>query len=260
MPSQLLTAPFLLLSILVSSAASFEPLIQLPKAITTNDRKSNVDNEVFCASWHLSVETNNAGSWNKIPSRCLSFVQDYITSQRYVSDFEIVANFSLAYASSVEIAGDGKDAWIFDVDETLLTNLPYYQAHGFGSETFNETSWDAWVDLAEAPAMHASLKLYNELKRMGFKIFVLTGRSENQRNATGKNLMWAGFNGWERLLLRGPSDGGTPAIVYKSERRSVLVNEGYRIHGSSGDQWSDLLGFALAKRSFKLPNPMYYVG
>lgn len=258
MASQPLAFSFLLISILVSSASSsFEPFIQLPTTII--DRKSRVDDDLYCPGWHLSVEANNAGSWTRVPPRCVSFVQDYMTGQRYMSDSEVVANYSLGYASSVEIASDGKDAWIFDVDETLLTNLPYYQAHGFGSEAFDETSFDLWVDLAEAPAIPASLKLYNELKRMGFKLFVLTGRSENQRNVTGKNLLFAGYTGWERLFLRGPSDQGKLATVYKSERRSDLEKEGYRILGSSGDQWSDLLGFALAKRSFKLPNPMYYI-
>ena len=38
-----------------------------------------------------------------------------------------------------------------------------------------------------------------------------------------------------------------------------MMEEGYRIHGNSGDQWSDLLGSAMAARSFKLPNPMYYI-
>lgn len=58
---------------------------------------------------------------------------------------------------------------------------------------------------------------------------------------------------------RGPSDKGKLATQYKSEKRKELEDEGYRIHGSSGDQWSDLNGFAVAKRSFKLPNPMYYI-
>ncbi|XVE98062.1 hypothetical protein REPUB_Repub03eG0073000 [Reevesia pubescens] len=96
-----------------------------------------------------------------------------MTGQRYMSDSEIVADYSLGYASSVEIAGDGKDVWIFDVDETLLTNLPFYQVHGFGSETFDENAWDMWVDLAEASAIPASLKLYNELKQRGSKYLCL---------------------------------------------------------------------------------------
>lgn len=58
---------------------------------------------------------------------------------------------------------------------------------------------------------------------------------------------------------RQTTDIGKPAVVYKSERRAELEAQGFRIHGSSGDQWSDLLGLPMAKRSFKLPNPMYYV-
>jgi len=59
--------------------------------------------------------------------------------------------------------------------------------------------------------------------------------------------------------LRATEDEGKKAIVYKSEKRAELVSEGYRIHGNSGDQWSDLLGYAVANRSFKIPNPMYYI-
>ncbi|KAG5067678.1 hypothetical protein JHK85_000055 [Glycine max] len=115
-----------------------------------------------------------------------------------------------------------------------------------GFEIFNETSFDNWVDLAAAPALPASLSLYNELKELGFKIFLLTGRSEFQRNATGANLLRS-------------SDQGKPATTYNSEKRAELENEGYRIHGNSGDQWSDLGGYAVAARSFKLPNPTDYI-
>ena len=49
------------------------------------------------------------------------------------------------------------------------------------------------------------------------------------------------------------------ATLYKSEKRDEMVKEGYRIRGNSGDQWSDLLGSSISQRSFKLPNPMYYI-
>lgn len=159
------------------------------------------------------------------------------------------------------------------------------------SEIFNETSFDDWVNEAKAPALPASLRFYKELQNLGFRIFLLTGRSEFQRQATETNLLFSGYTKWDRLILRythlnlfafistkqghfliyencddlswswnrDQSDQGKPATIYKSERRQELVNEGYRIHGSSGDQWSDLLGFAVASRSFKLPNPMYFI-
>ncbi|KAJ0041811.1 hypothetical protein Pint_18041 [Pistacia integerrima] len=57
----------------------------------------------------------------------------------------------------------------------------------------------------------------------------------------------------------GPEDHGKLATIYKSEKRNEMVNNGFRILGNSGDQWSDLLGASMSIRSFKLPNPMYYI-
>lgn len=223
-------------------------------------RKVLRDVDLYCESWKYTVETNDASRWTMLPGRCKDFVRYYMTGDRYRLDSDAVANASLAFVDTVEIAGDGKDAWVFDIDETLLSNIPYYDKHGFGTEVFDENSFNEWVDAAKAPALPASLRLYKELQKRGFKIFLLTGRSEFQRNCTENNLRYAGYTGWERLILRGSSDQGTLATVYKSEKRKGLEEvEGYRIHGSSGDQWSDLMGFAVAKRSFKLPNPMYYI-
>ncbi|XP_030530173.1 acid phosphatase 1-like [Rhodamnia argentea] len=253
-----LSSLFLLLNL--ASTSLSQPLIRLySKPPFSGDRKILRDDGLYCESWRFAVETNDAGSWTQVPSRCEQFVATYVSGDRYTSDSAITANYSSEFAKTVQIAGNGSDAWVFDIDETLLSNLPYYEAHGFGSETFDENSFDDWVDLAKAPALPASLSLYKELQQLGFTIFLLTGRSEYQRNVTEKNLRDAGYSDWERLILRNASDQGKTAIVYKSEKRSELESQGYTIHGCSGDQWSDLLGFAIAKRSFKLPNPMYYI-
>jgi hypothetical protein len=60
-------------------------------------------------------------------------------------------------------------------------------------------------------------------------------------------------------MARAPADRKKTATIYKSEKRKEMEEEGYRILGNSGDQWSDLLGFSTSARSFKLPNPMYYI-
>jgi len=182
-----------------------------------------------------------------------------MTGGRFLADLDMVADDAVAFAKTVNVSGDGKDAWVFDIDDTLLSSLPYYATIGYGTEEYNETTWDDWVFSAKAPALPPSLKLYKEVQQLGFTIFLLTGRDEDQRNVTVKNLQDAGFSNWERLILRGPTDSGTKAIVYKSEKRSDLKDEGYVLHGSAGDQWSDLLGFAIAQRSFKIPNPLYYI-
>ncbi|CAK9152794.1 unnamed protein product [Ilex paraguariensis] len=212
----------------------------------------------YCDSWRLSVETDNARSWTQIPARCLDFVEEYATCHHYSSDLEVVAKNALEFAKEVNVSIHGKDAWVFDIDETLLSNVGYFQLNGFGhvdvAALFSE-----WVDLAVDPALSASLVLYKELQKMGFKLILLTGRNESLRNATKKNLFEAGYSNWERLIMRRPPDMNKTVTEFKSEKRRELIYHGFTLHGNCGDQWSDLRGFAVATRSFKLPNPMYYI-
>lgn len=186
-------------------------------------------------------------------------MKDYMLGRAYRLDLETVSNEAGVYAKSLKLSGDGKDIWVFDIDETLLSHLPYYADHGYGLDIFDPMEFNKWVDKAIAPALEPSLKLYKEVMGLGFKVFLLTGRSERQRSVTEENLINAGFQNWDKLILRGSEDHGKLATIFKSDKRSEMVKEGYRILGNSGDQWSDLLGSFMSNRSFKLPNPMYYI-
>ncbi|XP_010548682.1 PREDICTED: acid phosphatase 1-like [Tarenaya hassleriana] len=239
------------------------PATPLPRP-GVNPKYDNYNNDLtsstsYCESWKLAIETNNAGAWGLVRKECVDFVRIYISGKQYYADYELIADYAIDFAHTVKPLADGKDAWFFDVDETLLSHLSYFATQGYGTEPMDEGSFYSWIEMAKAPAFDASLRLYNELKKLGFTIFLLTGRDEEYRNATETNLLRSGYFGWQRLFLRGPEDKGKPATIYKSERRSEIVKEGYRIHGNVGDQWSDLLGFAQAERSFKVPNPLYYV-
>ena len=86
----------------------------------------------YCESWRLSVETNNAGHWKKIPSRCHDAIETYINGPQYVLDSKVAARCANSYAKSIKVATDKKDAWIFDVDETLIFNLQHYTVSGYG--------------------------------------------------------------------------------------------------------------------------------
>lgn len=49
-------------------------------------------------------------------------------------------------------------------------------------------------------------------------------------------------------------------MQFKSSKRTELVKAGYRIVGNIGDQWTDLIGENVGARTFKVPDPMYYIG
>ncbi|KAK8583738.1 hypothetical protein V6N13_109134 [Hibiscus sabdariffa] len=234
-------------------------IIQYPEVIATQFHEFDEELKLQCTSWRFAVEANNLSPWKTIPEECLGYVKDYMTGRGYKLDLERVSSEAGVYAKSLELSGDGKDVWIFDIDETLLSNLPYYVEHGYGLEIFDSIEFDKWVQRGMAPAIEPSLKLYEKILDLGFKVFLLTGRSEQHRSITIENLTKAGFRTWDKLILRDPEHHGKLATVFKSEKRSEMVEAGYRILGNSGDQWSDLLGAGPSRRSFKLPNPMYYI-
>ncbi|KAL9997809.1 putative Acid phosphatase [Helianthus debilis subsp. tardiflorus] len=237
------------------------PIIELPAESVDNSIDDDDDDVqlLWCSGWRVAGEANNLSPWNKIPENCVDYVQDYMLSRSYEIDMDIVCDEAMEFAKSVVVGDDGLDVWVFDVDETLLSNLPYYGQHGYGSELFDNIQFDKWVLEGVAQAIKPSLKLYKEVQRLGFKIFLLTGRTENKREITINNLIMAGFENWDRLILRGEEDHGKTAVAFKSEKRKAIMDEGFRIIGNSGDQWSDLIGSHVSMRSFKLSNPMYFI-
>lgn len=60
-------------------------------------------------------------------------------------------------------------------------------------------------------------------------------------------------------MYRGLEDEFMEVQRYKSKARQHLVNEGHRIWGIIGDQWSSFEGTPSAERTFKLPNSIYYL-
>ncbi|KAK1286850.1 Acid phosphatase 1 [Acorus calamus] len=87
---------------------------------------------ISCLSCHLVVEINNIKDWKTVPALCEDYIDHYMLGDRYRKDSKVVADEAIGYAEGVELGGDGKDAWVFDVDETIHSNLPYYAQHGFG--------------------------------------------------------------------------------------------------------------------------------
>ncbi|CAF2321707.1 unnamed protein product [Brassica napus] len=252
----------------LSSACSDETsLLPKPSILQYPSEHKKVDGEevnLYCTSWRFAAETNNLAPWSTIPAECADYVKDYVMGRGYATDLERVSEEASIFASSVEFSGDGKDIWVFDIDETLLSNLPYYIDHAFGLELFDHSEFDKWVERGVAPPIAPSLKLYQRVIALGYKIFLLTGRKETHRLVTVENLINAGFQNWDKLILRyvgnrefllfifpiaiflcvrldlsfflspcrSPDEQHKMATLYKSEKRDEMVKEGYRIRGN----------------------------
>ncbi|KAH0739004.1 hypothetical protein KY290_037709 [Solanum tuberosum] len=208
----------------------------------------------------MNVELHNIRDYVVVPQECVAYIGKYMTSTQYKVDSERTINECILYLSTnCILENDGKDAWIFDIDDTLLSSVPYYKKNGFGGNKLNVTSLEDWMSQGKGTALEHSLKLFNHLKGLGVKIFLVSSRREHLRSATVDNLVKVDFYGWNSLILRDQEDECKNAQTFKAEIRSKLISQGYRIVGIIGDQWSSIEGLPSAKRSFKLPNPMYYV-
>ncbi|KAF5793342.1 putative Acid phosphatase [Helianthus annuus] len=211
-----------------------------------------------CLSWRVGVEANNIRAWTQVPTKCVDYIGSYMTGSQYRQDCNLVCNEAYNYAKRLNLTNDGKDVWVFDVDDTILSNIPYFSAENNWQGVINTTSFAEWAEKGEAPAIPAALKLYKKLIKLGFKIVFLTGMYEQYTDIRIENLKATGYTEWEKLILRGDNDEAS-AVEYKSSIRKELEEGGYRIRGNMGDQWSDLVGTNTGDRTFKMPNPLYYV-
>ena len=177
----------------------------------------------------------------------------------------------------------GTRAIILDVDDTTLLTWNY---EIFSNWAFNPTTNATFVTNQQFPAVFGMVDMVNEAAKEGYAIIFLTGRGEAQEAATLGNLtsdgvgVDAGYpqptmlnDGEDGLFTKptvahyppylqaacaGDPNGSCTTIHYKSATRAHIESLGYEIVANFGDQYSDLEG-GYADKTFKLPNPNYYL-
>lgn len=179
-------------------------------------------------------------------------VKEYHTSEKYIQDMDKIVDDALLNLSTMEIPKNA--AFIFDIDETSLSNLKYELDHNFG---YDQTSWNQWVNEASAPAIKPVKRFYDSLLKKNIHIIFITGRASDQYDVTVKNMKNVGYSTYDTIICKPPVFKGKKAVEYKSQTRKELSKK-YKIIGSIGDQWSDLNG-GWTILQIKLPNYMYYI-
>ena len=164
-------------------------------------------------------------------------------------------------------------AVIADVDETLLDNSPYEADSIRAGLRYEERSWGAWVNRAQARAIPGAAEFCRYAAERGVTVFYVTNRAASLEEKTRQNLAAWGFpiaGDRDTVLMAGErpewgSDKGT--------RRSEVAGS-FRILLLVGDDLGDFVSgaralpeerVALAERFAEhwqtrwilLPNPYY---
>jgi predicted secreted acid phosphatase len=156
----------------------------------------------------------------------------------------------------------------------------------FSNWAFNPTTNGQFVTDQRFPPVPGMVDLVTRAADKGYAVFFLTGRPAAQEGPTLGNLTHDGVgvdagypeptelvNGEDGLFTKplpadypdylktacaGDPNGSCTTVHYKSATRAHIESLGYDIVANFGDQLSDLEG-GHADRTFKLPNPNYFL-
>jgi predicted secreted acid phosphatase len=163
-------------------------------------------------------------------------------------------------------------AIVFDADDTTL--MTYDMEVAAMHFNFDPVLQDEWVQDQRFPATPGMVDFVRKAESMGYRIFGLTGRNDNQKAATVGNLDKVGYTAFDNgnfyTKWTGTGTSQQPSYItcattscttveYKAGTRKHIEKDlGYDIVLNVGDQWSDLQG-GYADKTLKLPNPTYYL-
>ncbi|MFG3116471.1 HAD family acid phosphatase [Streptomyces sp. NPDC048197] len=159
-----------------------------------------------------------------------------------------------------------RPAIVLDMDDTTLLTYNYELQVGFA---FTPQSQDTYLEHTDMDPVFGMNRLVNRARDKGAEVFFITGRKEAQRDWSVRNLKNVGYGvplDRTHVYLKDkehppaylPCGSTCTTVEYKSGTRKHIESLGYDIVANFGDQYSDLDG-GYAHRTFKMPNPMYYL-
>jgi 5'-nucleotidase (lipoprotein e(P4) family) len=142
-------------------------------------------------------------------------------------------------------------AVILDVDETAIDNSLYEAGLVVDGSHFDPKTWDEWTKIAQAKAVPGAVEFAQYAAARGVKVFYVSNRNADQKEATKVNLVALGF----------PMGGNVDTLLFQKDRpewssgakgaRFAYIANDYRVLLMFGDQigdFSDRYNTSLADR------------
>src|SRR5688572_22764382 len=148
-------------------------------------------------------------------------VRAYVENGDYMRDLDRVAALAKAWIEERAVRGGEKLTVIFDLDETLLFNWPHISAMDFG---YVPSAWENWINEAKAPPIESVRDVYRTARRLGVDVIFITGRPENHRAGTERNLKAIECSDYAALLCK-PAGYPGGSAAYKTAMRERLMRE-----------------------------------
>ena len=191
----------------------------------------------------------------------------------YITEINKILNDQSAYLAQAKTVTN--PAIVLDTDDTTLWT--YDMEDGAMHFNFDPTLQNQWVQDQKFPAVPGMADFVDKAAKLGFTIFGVTGRNDDQKTATLANLTKVGYGtsfAADKFYTKWTGVGASQqpsyitcattkctTVEYKAGTRKYIESAAggaYNIVLNIGDQWSDLMG-GYADKTLKLPNPTYYL-
>lgn len=171
-------------------------------------------------------------------------VVHYYESGNFEADCATMVDNALVYLQDHEHAFDESKTIVFDIDDTLLLYFEHLKSVGFCAQCpqCNYNAYYNWLEKGNAVEVRQIKRLYDYAAQYGYHIVFLSGRPERYKEETIKNLALHGYTVFDRIILRSEAEKGIPIARFKAQWRAALVESGYSIVASVGDQPTDFVG------------------
>ena len=152
---------------------------------------------------------------------------------------------------------------VMDVDDTCLSSAEYRKYKQRWRTLFYRPRWGNWCRRADDPSVPGAAEFTRKVRDMGGKIIFITGRSEELREPTAKNLKNEGFD-YDALLMSGPETSKELWRKKVESGQAVPDMQALKIVMLIGDSRTDFVSdpdnqkYAeeWGNKFFVIPNPM----
>lgn len=160
-------------------------------------------------------------------------------------------------------------AIVTDIDETLMNNS-YFEANLIkNGETYTFKNWKDWTDHASATPMAGALNFFKKAKSMGFEIYYISDRRQEEMPKTIENLKKYGFPeaDEQHILLSSANSTKVDRRHKVAEKHNIVLLlgdnlndfKGVFVHQNIADRKNAAAEIAdeCGRRFIVLPNPVY---
>ncbi|MEE2769560.1 MAG: HAD family acid phosphatase [Pseudomonadota bacterium] len=178
-------------------------------------------------------------------------IRDYVKKGQYDKDLKKIVKQAKTLVNYELLTNPKNKAVIIDIDETILSNLPYISQQIHLNDVVKLNRWQM---SSKCEAIEPIVSLYGWLLDRDVKIYFITARPLELKKATIDNFKKLSIPP-SQIVFRDQDQWPVPK-EFKIAMRKNIVNNDYDIILNIGDQPTDFEG-GYWKRALKVPNPFY---